>query len=69
MYYINTQDAINKPTITGTIPVVEWLNKIKNGEYLDKIQKARAITNPEKYREYKSKKLPCVNYNALFKSS
>jgi hypothetical protein len=67
MFNVNTQDAINKPTITGTIPVTDWLSKIKNGDCRDKVTKARSIADPDKYREYKAKELPCVNYNALFR--
>lgn len=66
MYKINTQDAINKPTITGTIPVTEWFSHIKYGKYLNEVSEARSISNPEKYRQFKSEKLPCVNYNAIF---
>lgn len=58
--------SINRPTITGTTPIEDWLTTIKEGHLLDKISKARSIEDHSKYQEYKAENFPCVNYNALF---
>ena len=66
MYKINIQASIDRPTIIDTIPVMDWLSKIKEGHLLDKIKKARSFTERKAYQEYKATELPCVPYNALF---
>lgn len=66
MYKINTQMSIDRPTITDTIPVIDWLNKIKEGHLLDKIRKARSIEDHSEYQKFKAENIPCVNYNAIF---
>ena len=58
--------SIDRPTITDTIPVIDWLNKIKEGHLLDKIRKARSIEDHSEYQKFKAENIPCVNYNAIF---
>lgn len=61
--YLNTYNNIREPKTTGQIPVQNWLNKIQNSEYSEKINHARlGLSN---YDEVKSS-LPAVTYNFTY---
>lgn len=64
---VNTYAKLGKPTVTETISVYDWFNKIKQSDYSDTITTTRK-NHPKGSPEYDKVKrsMPCVTYNFLF---
>ena len=63
------QSVRSSSQVIGTIPVDDYLNKIRYGdEYLDKIIQAREVYNENKeiYNSIKTNELPCYTLNFTF---